>query len=1015
MFRLPTCAGPRGCFALLLAALAGPAPALQLGIQLNPDRVRPAEAIVALITVSNDSAASVANVALQVRLPAAGVSGIYTSYFTGTATCPGSNYCEANEIANWNLGLIAPGSAVTVSMPVPVATGTPDGSVLTLPATVLVNGVQTLQASASVTVDGDHALELSLDADRNGVTPGDTLTYTLSYGNRSASSVTGTTLSLPLPAGTTFVSASGGGTYAAGAVNWSLGTLQAGQAARQQVRVTVGAGLASAALLSVDAAQIAGNSAVTGPELARATSITRVQADPALALAYAVNADPARPQEALRSTLTVSNRSAGTVFGTVLRARMPTAGVNGIYTSYFTGAATCPGSNFCEAYELVDWDIGTLAPGEAVTVSMPATVTTGFGSGRLIVNEAEVRADGVPMMLARHTVAADADNALSLALDADRDSARPGERLTYTLTYGNRSAASVTGTTLALPLPPGTTFVSASGGGTHSAGVVSWSLGTLQAGQSARQQVQVALDGGLPPGALLPVDAAHIGGSSAVTGAELARSTLVTRFHANPVLGLAYAVNADPARPQEALRSLLTVSNRSDATVYGARLRARMPTEGVAGIYSSYFTGTATCPGSNYCEPYELVDWALGTLAPGAAVTVSLPATVAAGFQSGRLIVNEAELRADGVPMMLARRTVSLDADHALTLAVDADHDSAAPGELLTYRLTFGNRGTLSITGATLVFPVPEGATLVGTGGGTLADGKVSWSLGTVLAGRGGVRAVTVRVPNPVSPAQRTLVVDAATIEGSSASTGPERAHGSRVTRIVANAPLQLALSIDKQPAVAGQPLAAVLRVTNTGPVPLISAQAQLRLPPEGIGALYGTTFVPPAACPGSNYCEPYELATWSLGTLTPGASVTLRAPLTVTAGLTAGRLIPFEARATDDAADVATASSSILVGSATDDADTDGDGVADAFDNCTMVANPDQADSDHDGYGNRCDADFDNNGNVNFADLAAFKAAFGSSQALYDLDASGSVNFGDLAVFKGLFGFPPGPSALRP
>jgi uncharacterized repeat protein (TIGR01451 family) len=1010
-----TAARLRACFALLLALLAGPALALQLGIQLNPDRVRPGEAIVAQMTVSNDSGASVSNVSLQVHMPAAGVSGIYTSYFTGSATCPGSNYCEANETATWNLGLIAPGSAVTVSMPVPVAGGTPDGTVLTLPATVLVNGVQMLQASASVTVDADNALELSLDGDRNGAAPGDTLTYTLTYGNRSTSSVTGTTLSLPLPAGTTFVSASGGGTLAAGAVNWNLGTLQAGQAARQQVRVTVAPALASGALLSVNAAQIAGNSAVTGPELARATAITRVQADPALALAYAVNADPARPQEALRSTLTVSNRSSATVFGTVLRARMPTAGVAGIYTSYFTGSATCPGSNYCEAYELVDWAIGTLAPGDSVTVSMPATVASGFQSGRLIVNEAEVRADGVPMMLARHTVAADADHALGLALDADRDSARPGERLTYTLSYGNRSTASVSGTTLTLPLPAGATFVSASGGGTQAGGVVSWSLGTLQAGQFARQQVQVQLDGALPSGALLAVDAAQIGGSSAVTGAELARSTLVTRVQANPVLGLAYAVNADPARPQEALRSMLTVSNRSDATVYGTVLRARMPTEGVGGIYSSYFTGTATCPGSNYCEPYELVDWDLGTLAPGAAVTVSLPATVSAGFQSGRLIVNEAEVRADGVPMTLARSTVGLDADHALTLAVDAEHDSAAPGELLTYRLTYGNRGTVSITGTTLVFPVPEGATLVSAGGGTLANGKVSWSLGTVLAGRGGVRAVTLRVPDPVPPAQRTLVVDAAAIEGSSASTGPERAYGSRVTRIVANAPLQLALVVDRQPAVAGQPLTAMLRVTNTGLVPLISAQAQLRMPPEGIGALYGTTFVPPAACPGSNYCEPYELATWSLGTLTQGASVTLRAQLPVVAGLTAGRMIAFEARATDDAADVASATLSVLVGASADYADGDGDGIADAFDNCTTVANADQADSDHDGYGNRCDADFDNNGSVNFGDLAAFKAAFGSSNALYDLDGNGSVNFADLAVFKALFGLPPGPSALRP
>jgi len=36
---------------------------------------------------------------------------------------------------------------------------------------------------------------------------------------------------------------------------------------------------------------------------------------------------------------------------------------------------------------------------------------------------------------------------------------------------------------------------------------------------------------------------------------------------------------------------------------------------------------------------------------------------------------------------------------------------------------------------------------------------------------------------------------------------------------------------------------------------------------------------------------------------------------------------------------------------------DSDGDGVADAYDNCRAVANPSQADDDHDGFGNPCDA----------------------------------------------------------
>jgi hypothetical protein len=97
---------------------------------------------------------------------------------------------------------------------------------------------------------------------------------------------------------------------------------------------------------------------------------------------------------------------------------------------------------------------------------------------------------------------------------------------------------------------------------------------------------------------------------------------------------------------------------------------------------------------------------------------------------------------------------------------------------------------------------------------------------------------------------------------------------------------------------------------------------------------------------------------------------------------------------------------------------------VPDAIDYCTLVANgpndtviagPSQNDTNGDGYGNMCDADLDNSGFVNFSDLAAFKAAFGTSVQNADLDGSGFVNFADLALFKSLFGMPPGPSGVTP
>ena len=94
---------------------------------------------------------------------------------------------------------------------------------------------------------------------------------------------------------------------------------------------------------------------------------------------------------------------------------------------------------------------------------------------------------------------------------------------------------------------------------------------------------------------------------------------------------------------------------------------------------------------------------------------------------------------------------------------------------------------------------------------------------------------------------------------------------------------------------------------------------------------------------------------------------------------------------------------------------DTDGDGVDDNSDNCIGAANPGQQDTDGDGFGNWCDADFNNDGRVNFADLAEFRSKFGGTDAEANLDGIGPVNFADLARFKALFGKPPGPSALAP
>lgn len=81
-------------------------------------------------------------------------------------------------------------------------------------------------------------------------------------------------------------------------------------------------------------------------------------------------------------------------------------------------------------------------------------------------------------------------------------------------------------------------------------------------------------------------------------------------------------------------------------------------------------------------------------------------------------------------------------------------------------------------------------------------------------------------------------------------------------------------------------------------------------------------------------------------------------------------------------------------------DADTDSDGVPDSADNAPETANADQRDTDGDGYGNACDADFNNNGYVNIADKAILGQAFTTYNPDCDFDGNGSVNILDKAKF---------------
>jgi hypothetical protein len=108
--------------------------------------------------------------------------------------------------------------------------------------------------------------------------------------------------------------------------------------------------------------------------------------------------------------------------------------------------------------------------------------------------------------------------------------------------------------------------------------------------------------------------------------------------------------------------------------------------------------------------------------------------------------------------------------------------------------------------------------------------------------------------------------------------------------------------------------------------------------------------------------------------------------------------------------------------------ADSDGDGTDDDEDNCRIVPNADQRDTDGDGYGNLCDPDFDNDGRVTTSwgvtmppalrgDLedVQIAASGGPYDPDLDLDGDSDVDALDVSLTAMFVFLPPGPSGVAP
>ena len=319
-----------------------------------------------------------------------------------------------------------------------------------------------------------------------------------------------------------------------------------------------------------------------------------------------------------------------------------------------------------------------------------------------------------------------------------------------------------------------------------------------------------------------------------------------------------------PVPPGELVTVTMTVANRGGADLAGVELRMLTPD-----YMRTWDKGDAVPPASDTTgvySPGQAARWDLGTLAPGESRTVSASMQVdyvGDGTPADGTLIPVTALAVSSAGLSAAASAcVAVDSAPSVRVLLDADRGSVAPGGTLSYTVAFGNPSAVGAPGAVLRARVPEGAAFESAdGGGALADGWVSWPLGTLAAGQSGSMRFTVRAGAGL--AQGELLLGRAVLSASGCEAGAEAATA------VAAAPLSVDISVSPSPARPGELVTVTMAVANRGGTDIAGAVLRM-LTPDHMRTWDKGDAVPPASDTTGVY-SPGQAARWDLGTLAPG------------------------------------------------------------------------------------------------------------------------------------------------
>jgi uncharacterized repeat protein (TIGR01451 family)/MYXO-CTERM domain-containing protein len=594
------------------------------------------------------------------------------------------------------------------------------------------------------TVCGSPAVLLTGTASPSPVLDGSQVTFTFFYESTGQAAAANASLSTAIPANTTFVSATGGGVFASGAVTWTLGSLGVGVSGTVSVTVQVGAPLADATTLT-DLASLTATGATT------ATATTNVTVSNALLTLGSTSApSPVAAGAPLTITLDYANTGSGAGGMATIVDMLP---ANTSFVSATNGGTYDSTSN------RVTFSLGALAMGASGSVSYVVDVATPLPNGTILSDMATFSATNNAAVTA--TSSATVASAPSLAL-TDTPAPSPAAAdgmLVYTLGYANSGSDAASAATITHSLPANVTFQTASGNGTYStsANTVTWNLGSIAAGASGAVTVTVLVASPIANGTVL-TDAASLATGNAATVMANADVTVTS----TAVLSLTETGAPNPVAAGTELVYTLAYGNGGTDTAAAASIVAAVP---------SNATFVSAIAGGVYDSGANQVTFDLGSVAAGMNGTVTFTVLVSTPLANGTSLAASSMMSATGVAGAPSMAITSVASAPTLSLTNTGTPNPVLAGSQLTYTLAFANNGTDAAHGVSLTDTLPADLGFISASNGGSYDAgtnTVSWTPADLgAAGTGSVTLVVL----VKSSAAAGVLSDTATLSATNNST----------------------------------------------------------------------------------------------------------------------------------------------------------------------------------------------------------------------------------------------------